>query len=44
MEFGRREEGKEIRVVIERMIVVIKVMGKEGFSYCNVNKLGECFK
>lgn len=44
LESGRREEGKEIRAVIERMIVVIKVMGKEGFSYCNANKSGECFK
>lgn len=26
------------------MIVVIKVMGKEGFSYCNTNKSGACFK
>lgn len=39
-----RSEVKEIRAVKEWMIVVIKVMGKEGLSYCNANKLGACFK
>lgn len=44
LESGRRKELREIRAVIEWMIVVIKVMGKDGFSYCNANKSGVCFK
>ena len=43
LESGRREV-KEIRAIREWMIVVIKVMGKERFSYCNANKSEACLR
>lgn len=40
---GSTSQGNK-RAVREWVIVVIKVTGKEGFSYCNANKAGVCFK
>lgn len=38
LESGRREEVKETRGIVERMMGIIKATSQEGFSSCNANK------
>lgn len=44
LESERRKEVRQVRAIIGWVIVVIKVMGKEGFSYWNENKSEVSFK